>query len=172
MKQHVFLIGYMGSGKTTLGKKLANRLGVAFFDTDALLETKLGCTIADFFAQYGEAAFRQEEEKLLVELDRFAPAVISLGGGLPCFGNNMDKLNTLGLTIYLKRSPGELANRLVKNKIKRPLIATVPDEDLRDFIAKHLEVREKIYSNAHFIAPRNQQTAEGLEAVILHKEIG
>lgn len=172
MKEHVFLIGYMGSGKTTLGKKLANRLGVAFLDTDALLETKLGCSIADFFSQYGEAAFRQEEEKLLAELAGFAPAVISVGGGLPCFGNNMDNLNLLGFTIYLKRSPGELANRLVKNKSKRPLIANVPEEDLRDFIANHLEVREKFYANAQYTAPRNQQTAEGLEAVILSKKHG
>jgi shikimate kinase len=84
----------------------------------------------------------------------------------------MDKLNLLGFTIYLKRSPGELANRLVKNKSKRPLIASVPDEDLRVFISKHLEVREKFYTNAQYSAPRNQQTAEGLEAVILYEEIG
>jgi shikimate kinase len=171
MNQRVFLLGYMGSGKTTLGKKLANRLKVPFLDSDTMLEAKFGCSIADYFAQFGEKAFRKEEGQLLEEMGTYSPAVISLGGGLPCFGSNMNLLNEMGFTIYLKRSPGELAHRLMKNKTKRPLIAHLNDEELHGFIANHLAERESFYLRAQYIAPRNKQTVEGLEEIIRNNEL-
>lgn len=167
MKHHIFLLGYMGSGKTTLGKKLANRLNRPFIDVDAQLELQFGCSIADFFAAHGELAFRREEQRMLHKLHEEKLAVISLGGGLPCFENNMEVILQLGTSIYLKRSPGELAQRLAKNKAKRPLIAHLDDEELRDFIKNHLVEREPFYNKASYIAPRNKQTVDELAVIIL-----
>lgn len=147
----IFLIGYMGSGKTTVGKLLAARLGFTFVDMDAHIEEKEFLTVARIFEEEGEARFRDIEQKCLHEVGRFENAVISTGGGAPCFFDNMDFMNANGITVYLRLTPGELAGRLESlHANKRPLLANRKGEELQQFIAQGLAAREPYYSRAMF----------------------
>lgn len=161
MKRSVFLIGYMGVGKTTLGKKLAQRLQVDFVDTDVLIENQVGMTIAEYFSLHGEEKFRQVEREILLQLEENGN-VVATGGGLPCFHDNMKIMNTKGTTIYLQRPPKELFQRLKNAKTKRPIIAGLSDEELLKFISNQLEEREQYYNQAHFIMKRSEQTVDDL----------
>jgi len=147
----IFLIGYMGSGKTTIGKLLAARLGYSFIDMDTHIEEKQFKTISQIFAKLGEAEFRILEQKCLHEVAEFENVVISTGGGAPCFFDNMDYMNACGLTIYLKLTPTELAERLeASHANKRPLLANRKGEELRQFIADGLAKREPFYAQASY----------------------
>lgn len=150
----IFLIGYMGSGKTTIGKLAAKRLNYNFIDMDAYIETKQFKTIAQIFAEQGEDKFRQLEQKCLHEVADFDNVVISTGGGAPCFFDNISYMNSNGLTIYLKYSAEELAERLGGAHVaKRPILANRQGEDLTQFIAAGLSKREQYYSQAaHFVS--------------------
>jgi shikimate kinase len=108
----IFLIGFMGCGKTTLGRKLASRLDYEFIDLDDIFEEKVGMTITEYFSAFGEDAFRKLESEVLKQTKYPENAVVSTGGGLPCFFDNMDWMNAHGKTIYIKLSPKTLANRL------------------------------------------------------------
>ena len=119
----IILIGYMGSGKSTLGRKIARKLNYEFLDTDSAIEEKEGLTIAAIFEQFGEVHFRKLETNILLSLKGKEKIVIATGGGMPCFNGNMNLLNELGRTFYLKRSVNELVHRLVNAKRVRPLIA-------------------------------------------------
>lgn len=163
MGRNIILIGFMGVGKTTLGKKLANTLGYAFIDTDQWIENKENKSVSTIFAEHGEAYFREKERQLLDELPA-ENSVIATGGGLPCALGNMEILKTLGWTIYLERPPKELAARLKQGKTKRPLIAELSDEELLDFITEKLAQREIYYRQSDYIAGRNEQTPEKLIA--------
>ncbi|MFT3752722.1 MAG: shikimate kinase [Paludibacter sp.] len=146
----IFLIGYMGSGKTTIGKLLASRLGYSFVDMDAYIEEKQFKTISQFFAEKGEHEFRALEQKCLHEIAEFENVIISTGGGTPCFFNNMEYMNSRGLTIYLKLTAAELAERLELIGVsKRPLLANRTGEDLRSFIDDGLSKREPFYEKAN-----------------------
>ncbi len=127
---NVILIGYMGSGKTTLGKKLSSRLGLKFIDTDSMIEKQQNCSIQEIFNTKGESYFRELEKKLIFELKKEQNLLISTGGGLPCFNDLMAELNELGITIYLKRPAKELANRVIRSKKKRPLLIGKTEEEL------------------------------------------
>ena len=107
----IILIGYMGSGKSTLGKKVARKLNYEFLDTDSVIEEQAGMTIADIFQQFGEPHFRTLEHDLLLSLKDRDKIVVATGGGMPCFKGNMDLLNELGKTFYLNRSVNELVHR-------------------------------------------------------------
>ncbi len=147
----IFLIGYMGSGKTTIGKQLASRLGYSFVDMDAYIEEKQFKTVSQIFAEKGEHEFRQLEQKCLHEVAEFNNTIISTGGGAPCFFDNMEYMNNRGLTIYLKLTAAQLAERLELIGVsKRPLLANCTGEDLRTFIADGLSVREPFYAKAHY----------------------
>jgi shikimate kinase len=161
MGRNIILIGFMGVGKTTLGKKLANTLGYAFVDTDQWIENKENNSVATIFGVHGEAYFREKERQLLDELPK-ENTVISTGGGLPCEPGNIERLKRLGYTIYLERPPKELAVRLRQGKTKRPLIADLSIEELLDFITEKLAQREIYYRQCDYIAPRNEQTPEKL----------
>jgi shikimate kinase len=150
-KQKFFLIGYMGSGKTTLGKQLAKKLNLQFIDMDMFIENRYHKSITAIFEEKGEAAFREIERKALQEILNFENVVISTGGGMPCFFNNMDLMNQSGITIYLKVSVDELAERLKKSKQKRPLIKNKDPEEIKNYIAANLEKRELFYNRATFI---------------------
>lgn len=163
---NVILIGYMGSGKTTLGKKLASRLGLQFIDTDKLIEKEENITINEIFANHGETYFRELEKKLVLQLKKKDNLLISTGGGLPCFNNLMGELNEMGLTIYLKRPAKELTDRVFNSKKKRPLTAGKSEEELIAFIENALSEREVFYSNAHIIADRNVQNIVSLEMMV------
>jgi len=150
-KQKFFLIGYMGSGKTTVGKQLAKKLNLQFIDMDLFIENRYHKSISAIFEEKGEAGFREIERKALSEIIDFENVVISTGGGLPCFFDNMDVMNQAGTTIYLKVNVEELAKRLRTGKQQRPLIKEKNAEEMKDFIAVNLEKREKFYNKANFI---------------------
>lgn len=159
MDKPIFLIGFMGVGKTSIGKKLANKLNVQFLDTDELLEQQFGMTIADYFAEYGESAFRMAEKELLDEFD-FKNAIVATGGGLPCFNENMDTMNSKGITIFLDRPAKELQQRLVNAKKQRPLIKSVDNSELLRFIEGKLEERFPFYEKAKITLDRNSQSID------------
>ncbi|MBP5419455.1 MAG: shikimate kinase [Bacteroidales bacterium] len=151
MKNRVFLVGYMGSGKTTIGRYLAHDLGWSFIDMDDYFEQKHQCTIKEYFAQYGEDAFRDAEHAVVEELCSISNAVVATGGGAPCFFDNMDKMVAAGATIYISVEPEILAARLSKAKDKRPLIAEKTDEELLAYIKEKLAEREPFYRKAKLI---------------------
>ncbi len=148
----VFLIGYMGSGKTSIGKKLAARLGYGFIDTDKEIEQDYGGTVREMFEKEGEAFFRQRERELLEKLGgRKGDFIVSTGGGMPCRPGNIELMNDLGLTIYLKMGPEKLASRLKGGRDKRPILKGLSDDELVGFIADNLEQREPFYGKAAMV---------------------
>ena len=147
----IFLLGFMGSGKSTVGQRLAGRLGYSFIDMDARLEGEHGMTINEIFEKLGEKVFRELESNLLKEMVSLQDAVISTGGGLPCTGNNMDLINRKGVSIYLKMEPAALLNRLSRGKSRRPLIRHLSRQELETFIQEKLREREPVYLRAHHI---------------------
>lgn len=139
----------MGSGKTTIGKLVAEKLGYGFVDMDSHIENKYFNTISQIFAELGEEQFRLMEQRCLHEVSEFEDVIISTGGGAPCFFDNMEYMKSKGLTIYLKLTASELAERLESSQAnKRPLIAGRNGDELRDFIADGLVRRETFYSQA------------------------
>jgi shikimate kinase len=145
----IFLVGFMGSGKSTVGRGLARRLGYTFIDMDARLEGEHGMSINEIFEKLGEKAFREMENNLLKEMVSRQDAVISTGGGLPCTGNNMDLINRNGVSIYLKMEPSALLDRLSRGKSRRPLIRHLSRQELETFIYEKLREREPVYLRAH-----------------------
>jgi shikimate kinase len=150
-KTNLYLVGYMGSGKTTIGKLLAEKLNRSFIDMDEFIENRYRKTIATIFEEKGENGFREIELRVLQETAGFENVVISTGGGLPCFFDNMEVMNRTGITIYLKASVDELVRRLNFDKQKRPLIKGKNPEELRAFIETNLEKRESFYNRATII---------------------
>jgi shikimate kinase len=147
----VYIIGFMGSGKTTAGKKLASRLGWSFIDLDEKIEEYTGKTIPEIFSLNGENYFRDIESQILRELKSCPKTVISTGGGTPCYKDNMDLMTETGLTLYLKLTPAELKSRLSESNGERPLIKDLDKEDLGFFIEKKLADREKWYNRSDII---------------------
>jgi len=145
------LIGYMGAGKTTLGKSLARHLGLEFIDLDWYIENRFHQSVSQLFATRGEEGFRKIEQNMLHEVAEFEDVVISAGGGTPCFFDNMEYMNQQGLTVYLKATPEILRTHLRMGKQKRPLIAQKNDEELDIFIRESLDKREPYYNQAHLI---------------------
>lgn len=147
----IFLIGFMGSGKTTLGKQLARKLGYRFIDQDDYIEETSGLTIAEYFSRNGEQAFRKYEHEALKNLLEFDNVVISTGGGAPCFFNNIDMMNENGLAIYLRMKPEVLKSRLKHAQAERPLIKGKTEEELLEFIKSKLTEREPFYLKAKHV---------------------
>lgn len=146
----IYILGSMGSGKSTLGKPLAKMMGYKFIDLDDYIEECEGKKIHQIFEEMGETAFRQIERKALIDTSKSeGDYVISTGGGTPCKGDNMEIMNDSGLTIYLKLDSGVLASRLVKAKRVRPLLAGLDLEGIRAKIDSLLIDREPFYSKAH-----------------------
>jgi len=166
MNQRIILIGFMGAGKTTLGKKLATRLNFSFIDTDKLIEKQQNCSVSEIFSSKGEDFFRKLEKKILDEIELSENIVVAVGGGLPCFSNNMEKLKQLGICIYLQRPIRELIFRVLLQNNQRPLLAGKTDEELENYMQQLLEIREPIYLQAHIIADREHQTIEKLLELI------
>lgn len=150
----IFLVGYMGSGKSAMGRLLAREKGLNFIDLDTYIEGKYHRTIAEIFAQEGEDGFRSKERDCLREVAAFENVVIATGGGAPCFFDNMELMNAAGETIYLKLTPEHLAKRLSTSKAGvRPLIKDKKADELHGFISAMLQQREPYYMLAkHVIA--------------------
>ena len=147
----IFLIGYMGCGKTTLGMALASELGVPFIDLDDYIEERCEATIKEIFAQAGEQRFREIERQCLQEVACQAQgAIVACGGGTPCQPGNMELMNSTGLTIWLTTTPQRIASRLSlpEQKAKRPLIAAMDDSQILDYVTAHMAQREPHYSQA------------------------
>ncbi len=146
--RRIYLIGFMGSGKSTTGKKLASSLSWSFFDLDKRIEELAGMKIPEIFSEKGESFFRTIESETLRDLASETNAVISTGGGTPCFDNNMNFMLGSGLTVYLRLTTGQLKNRLANSSKARPLISNIGKDELEDYIHKKLNEREKWYTKA------------------------
>lgn len=156
--ENVILIGFMGAGKTTIGKKLARLLDYEFIDTDHRIEELTGMTIGELFTLKGEGHFREIERDLLLSLSEYtSPYVLSTGGGMPCYHDNIQLLRALGTTFYLHRSPGELSHRLKNAKKERPLLVGLSESELTDYIETKLADREEYYRMSEFTLDRDQQ---------------
>ncbi len=146
----VILIGYMGAGKTTIGKALAQDLGVTFYDLDWYISNRMRKTIAQLFEERGEEGFRQIERNMLHEVAEFEDVIISCGGGTPCFFDNIDYMNQQAPVVYLKAEPDVLFKHLAMSKNDRPLLRGKSQEELIAFIKDQLEKREPFYTKASY----------------------
>lgn len=163
--QHIFLIGFMGSGKSFWGQRLAARLHWPFIDLDEQIEQQAGKSIAEIFTEWGEDGFRKLEQKTLHRLATQPGTVVATGGGTPCFFDNLAWMNAHGLSIYLKAPPTLLANRLQHERSLRPLLKAVKSTDLQSFIENKLAEREPFYYLAHWICDQDQDAPEFLETL-------
>lgn len=146
----IFLTGYMGAGKTTLGKAFAREMNVPFIDLDWYIEERFHKSIRELFAERGEASFRELERNMLHEVSEFEDVIISTGGGTPCFFDNMDYMNGRGQTVFLDVHSDILFNRLRVATHQRPILQGKTDEELRAFIADALEKRAPFYVQARY----------------------
>ncbi|MDR3129810.1 MAG: shikimate kinase [Tannerellaceae bacterium] len=146
--KRIFLVGYMGVGKTTIGQVLAQRIVFSFIDLDKYIEGRYGMTISLLFKEKGEEAFREIERQMLLEVSSFEDVVISTGGGTPCYHSNMENMKKTGITIYLRASTEELARRIETSCNIRPILAGRRGEELREFIRNSLQQREMFYNQA------------------------
>jgi shikimate kinase len=147
----LYIIGFMGSGKTTAGKRIASLLNWSFIDLDKRIEAHAGMKIPEIFSLHGEDHFRNIEAEALRSLVTYSNTVISTGGGTPCYGSNMEFMLQTGLTVYLKLTPGQLMSRLNNASEERPLIKNLTGENLLSFIREKLQDREKWYEKSEFI---------------------
>jgi shikimate kinase len=169
--ERVFIVGYMGSGKTTVGRRLARSLSLQFIDLDAFIEGKYRKTVSQLFEERGEEGFRELERQTLREVAEFENVVISTGGGTPCFFDNMALMNRAGITVYLQTEPEELAHRLISSRTVRPLIAGKSKEELVSFVTEHLAQRESYYLTAA-IVHRTEQRFRGKDMQLTVSQLG
>lgn len=172
----VFLIGYMGCGKTTLGEVLAQQMGVPFIDLDEYIERQQGMTIVEIFASEGEERFRQLETAALGEVAAMDGVIIACGGGTPCHGNNMTLMNEMGVTVWLTTSPERITARLLlpEQRVKRPKFNDLPDEAFLALVQRELERRSPYYNQASLqfdstdieTAPATVRTARRLATLL------
>ncbi|MDR1678194.1 MAG: shikimate kinase [Prevotellaceae bacterium] len=164
----VFLVGYMGSGKSTVGKLLAERLGWLFIDLDCFIENRYQKTVSQIFDEEGEMVFRKMERQMLFEISKLENAVISTGGGAPCFSDNMQEINRRGTSIYLQLTAENLAARLQAACIDRPLVRNKTKEELPVFIQEMLLKREPFYTKASFTVDNNESNPQAVVDTILN----
>lgn len=175
----IALIGYMGAGKTTVGRALAKTLGVPFYDLDWYIESRMRLSVSQIFAQRGEEGFRKIEHNMLHEVAEFEDVVISCGGGTPCFFDNMDYLNRQADTIYLKTPPEVLLQHLNMGRRERPLLMGLKPEEKLDFISRQLKEREQFYLRARHVVDislldtneKIQKTTQDIVSIITSKHI-
>lgn len=167
----LFLIGYMGCGKSSLGKKLAKRADYEFVDMDSIIEQREGAPVADIFHYAGEEYFRKTERAVIEELgETEGNYVISTGGGVPVWEDNMERMNTIGSTVYLRRTAQQIASRLSPHgRQKRPKLRGLNDEELVEFMTKNMAEREPFYSKATHIIECASYSDEEIIEIILSK---
>ena len=166
----IFLIGYMGSGKTTLGRKLAYILKYQFIDLDEYIEEHEGRTISQIFDEDGENYFRKLERVYLDRVIKKEDVVISTGGGTPCFFDNMELMNEYGKTIYINMHPKSILPRLLSSPSKRPLFSGKDKKEMLDYVFKTLRSREKYYNKAKRVVKGYNLTARKLEKFCLRED--
>jgi len=155
----IFLIGFMGSGKSTMGRALASELDLTFIDLDSFLEEKYFKTIPQIFAEEGEESFRRKERNVLEEVCSFDNVILATGGGAPCFFDNMKLMNKSGFCVFLDVDVTSLVNRLIHAKTERPLIKGKSPEELHEFIEGLLAKRRPFYEKARYILTGSEITA-------------
>jgi shikimate kinase len=149
----IYLIGYMASGKSKLGKELSGMTGLAFIDLDEVFEERYRIGIVDFFDKYGDSVFRQIEHQLLLKTESLDNTIIATGGGTPCSEENIRFIKAHGISIYIQMDIVDLVARLRSVKRKRPLLKNIPVEDLEKFVRNQMKEREPYYLRAdHLIA--------------------
>ena len=156
----IFLVGYMGAGKTTIGKVLSKLIGLTFIDLDYYIEGRFRKTVAQLFAERGEEGFRSIERNMLHEVAEFEDVLVSTGGGTPCFFDNMEFMNQQGTTIYLQVSVDELASRLEVCKNTRPVLKNRTGDELKAFVAESLSGRLPFYQKASIVFDANELMTE------------
>ena len=149
--QRIFLIGFMGAGKTSIGKELSVKMNYTFIDLDFFIERRYHKTIRQIFEEKGEEVFREIEQKMLHEVAEFEDVVVSTGGGTPCFHQNMMFMNEQGTTVYLKVSNKELVRRINLNKSTRPLLKDFSGEQLSRFVEETIAKRKSFYEQAKIV---------------------
>lgn len=149
--KRIIIIGYMGSGKTTVGHALSQELGLPFYDLDWYIETRMHRTVKQIFDEKGEEGFRKIEHNLLHEVAEFENVIISCGGGTPCFFDNIDYINRQGETVYLKCTTDVLYKHLKMGKSVRPLLLNKTPDEVKTFIEAQLKQREPFYAKAKHI---------------------
>jgi len=163
----IFLIGFMGSGKTTLGKELSKDLNLKFIDLDRYIEYKIGMTITDIFNNKGENKFRRIEKESLLEVSQEKNVVIATGGGTPCFYNNMQKILDCGISIYLKIEIEDLLKRFKKNRKGRPLIQNKSINEIATYIKNKLPERDNFYKKSNYTIDAKDINMEIIKEKIL-----
>lgn len=173
----VFLIGYMGCGKTTLGEVLARQMGLRYIDLDEYIEQRHGMSVVEIFDKKGQESFRVMEIEALHEVAAMTDVVVGCGGGTPCHGGNMEVMNDAGITVWLTTSPERITARLLlpEQKIKRPKIVDLPDDAVLPFVKKELEARTPYYCQAQLqfdstdieTGPDTRRTARRLANLLL-----
>ena len=161
----IFLTGFMGSGKSLLGKMLAEKLDLAFLDLDAFLEEMAGHSISEIFSRQGEKAFRTLEAEALRHTAPMERTVIATGGGTPCYHQNMEWMNDHGVSIFLDVSTDLLSTRLQADLGLRPLIAGKTEEELAGFINTKLAARRVFYEQSHFVCHANDSADELVDSI-------
>ncbi len=163
----IYIIGFMGCGKTTVGKLLARKLNYRFVDLDKMIEEYEGKTIPELFELHHENGFRSLEKKYLQLTTQFQKTVVACGGGTPCFFDNIKTINENGISIYLEMNVASLHSRLINSKAKRPLLAGKTEEELQSFIADKLIERQPFYKQAHVtVDALNGKSDEGINTII------
>jgi shikimate kinase len=165
----IFLIGFMGSGKTHWGRIWSQQYALGFFDLDEVIEQEQKRTIAEIFEKDGEAYFRDLETKALKTISKNNNCIIACGGGAPCFNNNLHWMNENGVSVYLSASAKYLYNRVIEEKDKRPVLKKISKSGLLLFIEKKLNEREPVYKQAHLILDAAELTAASFERIKNYK---
>ena len=161
--KNIILLGYMGAGKTSVGKVMARKLGLSFYDLDFFIEERFRRKVADIFAERGEEGFRKIEYNMLHELAEFEDVVIAVGGGTPCFFDNMDYMNSKGITVFMNASPEIIVRHLKISHTVRPLLQQKQGQELIDHISHHLEERMPYYQKAQYSI--NVDTLDSFEKI-------
>lgn len=164
----ISLIGYMGSGKTSTGRLISEKMNLDFFDLDEEIEKKHQKTISEIFQKNGQIKFRKIEKEMLNELlNSDKSMVLSLGGGTPAYYDNMDVINKHSVSFYLRHNLKTLSDRLINQKENRPLIAHLNSEEMNEFIAKHLFERRNFYEKANYIINASDKDINKLSEEII-----
>ena len=167
----LFLVGYAGSGKSSLAKRLSRKLGIKQLDTDKLVEEREGASVADIFFYQGEEYFRCAERDVVEELvNSKYEGIIATGGGLPTWSDNMERMNEWGYTVYLRHSPEQILSRLSDyGREKRPMFRGKSDEELLSFMHEHLAQREPYYAQAKMVVDCDTMSDDDVVSYIADK---
>ena len=168
--RRIFLLGFMGSGKSHWGRIWAQHAGLEFADLDTLIEKEEGLSVAALFDKKGEAYFREREQAVLKTYAGKENFILSCGGGTPCFNNNIDWMNACGLTVYLQATPQYIFERVAGEREKRPLLKNVNPAELLFFIEQKLQERAPFYEKAQLILPAASLGTSGIHT-ILHQNL-